>query len=155
MGSLLYLIVFIISFVLMFNGSFLGGFILLIVSSIIYVYLTDSISTEDKRRAEIYNSLSPEEQKAYNEIQKKEALKTEIDYTILVSGDTKKSVGSAVVRGAVGSALLGPVGLIGGAISGKNKSETTFTVIYKDGHREVHTVSNDSSEFQKYASYLR
>lgn len=112
---------------------------------------TKSIENKNKE----YNSLSPEEQKAYNENQRVEALKTEIDYTILVGGDTKKSVGSAVVRGAIGSALLGPVGLVGGAISGKNKSETTFTIIYKDGHREVKTVSKDSYEFERYASYLK
>lgn len=79
----------------------------------------------------------------------------EIDYTILVSEDTKKSVSSTVVRGAIGGALLGPVGLAAGALSGKNKAQTTFTIVYKNGNREVITVDNDSSDFNKYAKYLR
>lgn len=78
-----------------------------------------------------------------------------IDYTIIVGGDTRKSVGSSITRGIIGGALLGPVGLIGGALSGKNKSETTFTVVYKSGRREVVTVKNDSDEFRKYASYVK
>ena len=59
------------------------------------------------------------------------------------------------MRGAVGGALLGPVGMLGGALSGKNKSETTFTIVYKDSSREVKTVSNDSPEFKKYAQYIK
>lgn len=79
----------------------------------------------------------------------------EIDYTIIVAEDSKKSLGSAITRGVIGGALLGPVGLVGGAITGKNKSKTTFTIVYKNGHRTVVTVSNDSPEFAKYARYLK
>lgn len=73
----------------------------------------------------------------------------------MVSQDSRKSVGSAVTRGVIGGALLGPIGLIGGAVSGKNKSKTTFTVVYKSGRREIITVDNDTDSFRKYSSYLR
>lgn len=78
-----------------------------------------------------------------------------IDYTVIVAEDSKKSLGSAVTRGAIGGAILGPVGLVGGAISGKNKSETTFTVVYKSGRRKVVTVRNDSEQFKEYAQYIK
>ena len=81
--------------------------------------------------------------------------KAEIDYTIIVGGDSRKSVGSSVARGTIGGALLGPVGLVGGALSGKNKSKTTFTIVYKSGRREVKTVDNNSWEFDKYAKYVK
>ena len=79
----------------------------------------------------------------------------EIDYTILVSSDSKKSVTSSIVRGTVGGVILGPVGMVSGAISGKNKTKTTFSVVYKNGEREVITVDNDSKEFHEYANHLR
>ena len=37
------------------------------------------------------------------------------------SSDSKKKVGSTVIRGAIGNAMLGSAGLVGGALSGKNK----------------------------------
>ncbi len=83
------------------------------------------------------------------------AIDYSIDYTILVSSDSKKSVSSSIARGIVGGAILGPAGMVGGAISGKNKSKTTFTIVYKNGQREVKTVDNNSEEFSKYASYLK
>ena len=72
------------------------------------------------------------------------------------NSDSRKSVGSSIIRGTIGSALLGPVGLVGGALSGKNKvtSKTTFLVEYEDGHRETKVVDNDSSEFKKLCKYL-
>ena len=71
--------------------------------------------------------------------------------------DSRKKVGSTVIRGAVGNALLGPVGLVGGALSGKNKvtGKTTFLIEYEDGHRETKTVDNDSAEFNELCNYLK
>lgn len=72
------------------------------------------------------------------------------------NSDSRKSVSSSVIRGTVGGALLGPVGLVGGALSGKNKvtSKTTFLIEYEDGHRETKIVDNDSSEFKELCKYL-
>lgn len=72
------------------------------------------------------------------------------------NSDSRKSISSSIIRGTVGSTLLGPVGLVGGALSGKNKvtSKTTFLVEYKDGHRETKIIDNDSSEFKELCKYL-
>ncbi len=72
------------------------------------------------------------------------------------STDSRKKVGSAIMRGTIGGALLGPVGLVGGALSGKNKitNKTTFLVEYEDGHRETKIVDNNSYEFEKLCKYL-
>lgn len=72
------------------------------------------------------------------------------------NSDSRKSVSSSVIHGTVGGALLGPAGLVGGALSGKNKvtNKTTFLIEYEDGHRETKTVDNDSSEFEKLCKYL-
>ena len=55
-----------------------------------------------------------------------------IDYTMLVSAESTKKLGSTIGRAAVGAALLGPIGLLAGA-TGKNKRTTTFIVKTKDG----------------------
>ena len=68
----------------------------------------------------------------------------------------QKKFGSSIVRGAIGNFFLGPVGLVGGALSGKNEisSKTTFLIEYVDGHRKIKTVDNDSNEFKKLCKYL-
>lgn len=71
--------------------------------------------------------------------------------------DSRKKVGSSVMRGAVGGALLGPAGMVGGALSGKNKitSKTTFLIEYEDGHKETKVVDNKSYEFDKLCKYIK
>ena len=92
--------------------------------------------------------------------QKREAITRArtISKVMIVGGasDSRKKVGSSIARGAVGGALLGPVGLVGGALSGKNKvtSTTTFLIEYQDGHRETKTVNNDDPEFERLCKYL-
>lgn len=103
--------------------------------------------SEEQREQKIQNLPETERQRYYQD--------NTIDYTIIVSEDSKKSLGSAITRGAIGAAMLGPVGLVGGAISGKNKAKTTFTIVYKSGRREVVTVDNNSQEFEKYARYIK
>ena len=160
MADLLYIFIAIYSIVQFFSGHFLFGFVLLIASSIaITVY--DNKKQEDieiekiNKEVELMKTMSPEERKPYDKQKKQERLDNMIDYTIIVAEDSKKSLGSAVARGAVGGVLLGPVGMVGGAISGKNKAKTTFTVVYKSGRREVITVDNDSSDFGMYARYIK
>ena len=72
------------------------------------------------------------------------------------NSNSRKKAGSSIMRGAVGGALLGPAGLVGGALSGKNETtnETTFLVEYADGHKETRTVINNSQEFQELCKYL-
>lgn len=79
----------------------------------------------------------------------------QIDYTIVVTTDSRKSATSTAMRGAVGGALFGAAGLVGGAASGKNKQTTTFKIVYKSGRVEVKTVKNDSAEFEELASLVR
>ena len=73
---------------------------------------------------------------------------------MIVDSDKRKSAASGVMRGAVGSFLLGPVGLAAGAMSAKNKKETTFLVEYDDGSRDTKTVKNNSSEYKKLVKLL-
>lgn len=146
MAYLLYLFIAIYSVIQFFNGHFLFGFILLTASSLA-ILIYDS-KKQENIKTEMLRNMSKEEREQYN-------LDNTIDYTIIVSEDSKKSLSSAVARGAIGGALLGPVGLVGGAISGKNKAKTTFTVVYKSGRREILTVDNDSSDFAIYARYLK
>lgn len=74
--------------------------------------------------------------------------------TRIIDGDSRKSATSSIVRGAVGGALLGPIGLIGGAVSGKNKKTTTFLIYYSNGSKKIITVKNRSFEYKKYIQYL-
>lgn len=76
-----------------------------------------------------------------------------IKRTIIVSQSSRKKASSAIGRGIVGSAILGPVGLLAGA-SAKSKDTTTFQVIYNNGRQETVTVNNDSSSFKEYCRYL-
>lgn len=71
--------------------------------------------------------------------------------------DSRKKVGSTIIRGAIGNAVLGTTGLVGGVLSGKNKvsNKTTFLIEYEDGHRETKTVDNNSAEFNKLCNYLK
>lgn len=107
------------------------------------------------KETEMLKNMSKEEREQYDKQKEQQRLDNTIDYTIIVGEDSKKSLGSAVTRGVIGGALLGPVGMVGGAISGKNKAKTTFTVVYKSGRREVITVDNDSSDFGIYARYIK
>ena len=53
-----------------------------------------------------------------------------------ITEDTRKSAASGIARGAVGAALLGPVGLLAG-LSAKNKSTVTVAVRFKDGKNSL------------------
>jgi hypothetical protein len=82
------------------------------------------------------------------------ALRPTLIKTIIVSNDSRKSASSSILRGAVGGALLGPIGIIGGAISGKNKRETTFLLIYNNGMKKTVTVKTNGLMFKQYVKYL-
>lgn len=62
----------------------------------------------------------------------------------LVDSQSSKSMSSGVLRGAVGAAVLGPIGAVAGAISAKNKGAHTLVVNFKDGKRSM-IVANDKA----------
>lgn len=71
---------------------------------------------------------------------------------------TKASVGSSVVRGAVGS-VFGPVGTIVGAATPKKTTITkaktvTFSIRYANGECKLETVKNGSARFKELAKYI-
>ena len=55
----------------------------------------------------------------------------------LITDEHVKSAASGVTRGLVGGALLGPVGLLAGAMSGKNKGIYQVAVQFKDGTKSL------------------
>lgn len=82
-----------------------------------------------------------------------------IDYTeILDTGiESKKSLGSSITRGAIGGALFGGAGLIGGALSGKNKTKTkvTFKIVYTDGTEMIKTTDLNDMYYQTFMKFLK
>ena len=74
--------------------------------------------------------------------------------TYIINQDTKKSASSTIGRGIVGGLLLGPIGALGGALSGKNKTKTTFLIVNDDGTRRTEEVENGSAMYNLYIKYL-
>lgn len=130
-------------------------------------------STRKENKAR-YEALSPaarariDEQKAVKlrEAQEKREQWVE-DHTIVSTAivdttqksKTKASATSSVVRGAVGGALFGPVGLVAGAVTPKKKTvtknkEVTFAIRYASGRCETEVVKAGSSRFNELAKYI-
>lgn len=76
-----------------------------------------------------------------------------IKKTIIVSQSSRKKASSAIGRGLIGGAILGPIGLLASA-SAKSTETTTFQIIYNNGQQETVTVKNDSKQFEQYCKYL-
>lgn len=74
--------------------------------------------------------------------------------TVIINSDSRKSASSGIRRGLFGGLLLGPVGMLGGALSAKNKQYVTFLIVYKDKTRETQTVKPNSLEYNEYIKYL-
>lgn len=55
----------------------------------------------------------------------------------LVTDEHRKSAASGVARGLVGGALLGPVGMLAGGLSAKNKGIYQVAVQFKDGKKSL------------------
>jgi len=55
----------------------------------------------------------------------------------LITDEHKKSAVSSIGRGLVGGALLGPVGMLGGALSAKNKGIYQVAIQFSDGKRSL------------------
>lgn len=56
--------------------------------------------------------------------------------------DQRKSLSSAIGRGAVGGALLGPLGMVGGSITSKNKKSYMIKIYYQNGRYSIAEVNN-------------
>ncbi len=69
-------------------------------------------------------------------LQKVYISKETIENYELVTEEKRKSASSAVTRGLVGGALLGPVGLLAG-LSAKSKGSYQIIINFKDGKRSL------------------
>lgn len=63
--------------------------------------------------------------------------KSTVESVEVVSEESRKSAASGVARGLVGGALLGPVGMLAGGLSAKNKGTITLAVEFKDGKKSL------------------
>lgn len=80
-------------------------------------------------------------------------IKPELVKTVIVGNEFRRSASSSVIRGAIGS-VIGPIGLVGGLLSGKNRNKTTFLLIYNNGKKETRTVETNGKEFKYLVKYL-
>ncbi len=55
----------------------------------------------------------------------------------VITDEHRKSAASGVGRGIIGGALLGPVGMIGGALSAKSKGVYQVAIQFKDGNKSL------------------
>lgn len=55
----------------------------------------------------------------------------------VIGEDTSKNLGSSIVKGAVGGAILGPVGMMAGALAGSNNTNATLAIYFKDGKKSI------------------
>lgn len=60
----------------------------------------------------------------------------------IMDSDERKSLSSAIGRGIVGGALLGPLGMLGGAVTGKNNKSHMVKVYFKDGAESILEINN-------------
>ena len=78
-----------------------------------------------------------------------------IDQVMIAGQESRTKTGSAIGRGAVGGALLGPLGMVAGAAGAKKNTTVTLIIRYKSGRTETKAVKLNSSEFKKYAKYIK
>lgn len=55
----------------------------------------------------------------------------------VVTDEHRKSAASGISKGLIGGALLGPVGMIGGAMSAKSKGTYQVVIQFKDGKKSL------------------
>lgn len=63
--------------------------------------------------------------------------KTTVESYELITDEHQKSAASGIARGLVGGALLGPVGMLAGGLSAKNKGIYHVAIQFKDGKRSL------------------
>ncbi len=67
---------------------------------------------------------------------------TTVESYELITDEHRKSAASGVARGLVGGVLLGPVGLLAGGLSAKNKGIYQIAIQFKDGKRSLIEVND-------------
>lgn len=63
--------------------------------------------------------------------------KNNVESYELITDEHRKSAASGLTRGLVGGALLGPVGMLAGSLSAKNKGIYQIAIQFKDGKRSL------------------
>lgn len=111
---------------------------------LLFVKASKSARADKKRISEVGKAAFKEERRNDREI----------DHVVIAGSESKTSTSSAITRGAVGGALLGPVGMLAAAGAKKN-SFVELVVRYKSGRTETVKVKFDSKEFKNYAKYIR
>lgn len=81
-----------------------------------------------------------------------EAAKPRIVSTLIVMSYTQNKATSAMLRSALGSTLIGPVGLLAG-IGAKKKQYVTFSIIWSDGSNTTETVTIGSGRYRELVRY--
>lgn len=62
---------------------------------------------------------------------------TTVESYELITDEHRKSAKSGIARGLVGGALLGPVGMLAGGVSGKSKGIYQLALQFKDSKRSL------------------
>lgn len=68
--------------------------------------------------------------------------KANVESYEIITDDHRKSASSGIARGLVGGALLGPVGMLAGSLSAKNKGVYQLAIHFKDGKRSLLEVND-------------
>jgi len=63
--------------------------------------------------------------------------KTTVEGYEVITDDIRKSAASGVARGIVGGLLLGPVGMLAGSLSAKNKGIHTIAIAFRDEKKSL------------------
>ena len=136
-------------------GGMVVGAILLIIGIVGIVRTSKARKRKKERIEEIGSDAYKEERKGEKKAAKERAASNrEIDYVIIAGQESKTKTGSAVARGVVGGAMLGPVGLLAAA-GAKKSTDISLIIRYKSGRTETKTVKFNSKEFKQYAKYIR
>ena len=73
--------------------------------------------------------------------------KENVEKIELLTAEKSKDIGSSVARGLVGGILLGPVGLVAGALVGKDSNINRFEITYKDGEKSLVEVDKKLGDY--------
>lgn len=66
-----------------------------------------------------------------------ELTKKTVESVELITDEHRKSAASGVARGIVGGALLGPVGMLAGSVSAKDKGIYQVAIQFNDGKKSL------------------